>query len=153
MSAHFVLHPSAVSFVHAPDKPALIRTIARSFADTYELDAGIVEQALLEREALGSTGFGRRVALPHARVNGLTQPIAAIIRAKEPVDYGAADGRPVDFAFGLLSPADCGVTHLHALAAISRGMRDQNVLQAMRTAETPDALFALFSNVSDRDAA
>ncbi len=153
MNATFKLLPAAVMFADAAEKPAVLQTLAEVFAGAYRLDRDVVEEALGEREALGSTGFGRKVALPHARIDGLQRPVAAVVRLAEPVEYAAADGRPIDIAFGLLSPSDCGVTHLHALAAISRMMRDEETLRLLRSADSPDAIYALLTNVSDRDAA
>jgi PTS system nitrogen regulatory IIA component len=106
-----------------------------------------------EREQLGSTGFGRNVAIPHARIAGLTRPVAAVIRLDAPVEFEAADGMPVDLVFGLLSPDGAGATHLQALAAISRMMRDERMHAALIAAPGPEALYSLLSNVIDRDAA
>ena len=85
------------------------------------LDAAAVLEYLEEREKLGSTGFGRGVAIPHARLPGIARPVAAVLRLEHPVDYSAADGLPVELVFGLLSPENSGATHLHALAAVFRG--------------------------------
>lgn len=153
MDAYFKLLPTAVIFADVEQKSAVLHTLASVFASAYTLEHDVVEAALNEREALGSTGFGRKIALPHARIDGLQSPAAAILRLAKPVEYAAADGRPIDIAFGLLSPSDCGVTHLHALAAISRKMRDEDTLQMVRKADSPDAIYALLTNVSGRDAA
>jgi PTS system nitrogen regulatory IIA component len=112
-----------------------------------------VLERLDERERLGSTGFGRGVAIPHARVQGLKRPVAALLRLQEPVDFAAADGMPVDLVFGLLSPENAGVSHLHALAAISRIVRDERMHEAFSDAKDEETLFALLTNVTDRDAA
>jgi PTS system nitrogen regulatory IIA component len=60
---------------------------------------------------------------------------------------------PVDLVFGLLSPENAGATHLHALAAISRMVREEGMHEAMAEAADAKALYALVSNVSARDAA
>jgi PTS system nitrogen regulatory IIA component len=93
------------------------------------------------------------VAIPHARIPGLTRPVAAFFRLEKPVQFDAADGMPVDLVFGLLSPESAGAAHLHALAAISRMMRDDALHAALGEAPGTEALFALLSNGSDRDAA
>jgi PTS system nitrogen regulatory IIA component len=64
-----------------------------------------------ERERLGSTGFGRGVAIPHARLDNLPRPVATFFRLENPVEFEAADGMPVDCVFGLLSPEQAGATH------------------------------------------
>ena len=62
---------------------------------------------------------------------GVNRPVAALLKLEEPVDFDAADGLPVDLVFGLLSPENSGATHLHALAAISRLVRDERVHDAL----------------------
>ena len=113
----------------------------------------LVLERIEEREKLGSTGFGRGVAIPHARIPELNRPVAAFFRLESPVAFDAADGMPVDMVFGLLSPEQAGAAHLHALAAISRMMRDEALHVALGEAPGAEALYALLANGIDRDAA
>ena len=106
-----------------------------------------------EREALGSTGFGRAVAIPHARLETIDRPLAMLIHLDRDVDFDAADGIPVRLVVGLLSPSDAGAQHLHALAAISRVTRDERVLHQLFEARSEEELFAIIANSGLRDAA
>jgi len=153
MTSQFSLQPEAVATIRAETKHEIFERLAKRFADVYELDAGEVLERLEEREKLGSTGFGRGVAIPHARVPGIKRPVAVLLRLADPVDFAAADAMPVDLVFGLLSPENAGVTHLHALAAISRIVRDERMHEAFMEAPDAEALYALVTNVTDRDAA
>ncbi len=153
MSAEFKIIPEAVMAASHDDKPAIFEALAAVFARAYSLEAADVLESLHEREQLGSTGFGRGVAIPHARVEGLTRPMAACLRLDQPVDFDAADGMPVDLVFGLISPAEGGTAHLHALAAISRLLRDEAMHEALTEAPDEEALRGLLTNISDRDAA
>lgn len=153
MTALFTLSPEAVGTITADSKQAILDQLARRFADVYRLDPAMVLERIEEREKLGSTGFGRGVAIPHARIPDLNRPVAAFFRLDSPVGFAAADGMPVDLVFGLLSPEQAGAAHLHALAAISRMMRDEAMHAALSEAPGPEALYALLANVIDRDAA
>ena len=153
MTALFTLLSEAVATVRLDSKPAILEAIAARFAEVYQLDAAAVLAQMAEREALGSTGFGRGVAIPHARIANLARPVAAFLRLQTPVGFDAADGMPVDLVFGLLSPAQAGAAHLHALAAISRMMRNDAMHAALSQAPSDEALYGLLSNVIDRDAA
>jgi len=153
MNGLFTLYPEAVGTISADSKDAILRQLAETFAGVYGLDAGNLLERIEERERLGSTGFGRGVAIPHARITGLQRPVAAFLRLENPVAFDAADGLPVDLVFGLLSPETAGAAHLHALAAISRLMRDDAMHQALSQAPGAEALYGLLSNVIDRDAA
>nr|WP_207912034.1 PTS sugar transporter subunit IIA [Parafrankia sp. BMG5.11] len=153
MNVLFKLLPEAVWVDDRSDKPAILAAIAERFASVYLLDRHRVLDALNEREALGSTGFGRGVALPHARIDGLTRPVAALLKLSAPVDFAAADRLPVDLVIGLLSPVNAGATHLHALAALSRMVRDEVMHRALTSATDTETLYALLTNAADRDAA
>jgi PTS system nitrogen regulatory IIA component len=153
MDALYAMVPEAVAILPAEDKPAILSALADVFARAYDLQADDVLDYVEEREKLGSTGFGRGVAIPHARFPGLQRPVAALLKLEQPADFAAADGLPVDLVFGLLSPADSGATHLHALAAISRMVRDEAMHDALATAPDAEALYALITNALDQDAA
>jgi nitrogen PTS system EIIA component len=153
MTALFTLLPEAVGTVRADNKAAILELLAARLAEVCRLDPAAVLERIAERESLGSTGFGRGVAIPHARIGGLNSPVAAFLRLEAPVAYDAADGMPVDLVFGLLSPEQAGASHLHALAAISRMMRDEGMHTALSQAPSDEALYGLLSNVIDRDAA
>ena len=153
MTTLYSLLPDAVATIRADNKQAILEALAERFAQGYELDAAQVLERIEEREKLGSTGFGRGVAIPHARIPGLKRPVAVFFRLAHSVDFAAADGMPVDLVFGLLSPEQAGASHLQALAAISRLVRDETLYTALAEAEDQEALFALLTNVIDRHAA
>jgi PTS system nitrogen regulatory IIA component len=153
MSPLFSMKPEAVAIIDAADKQAILEQLSRTFAASWNLDAAEVLEQLEERERLGSTGFGRGVAIPHARIAGISRPVAVLFKLRHPADFAAADGLPVDIVIGLLSPENSGATHLHALAAISRLMRDERVHEAMSDAPDAEALYSLLTNATDRDAA
>ena len=153
MTAQFVLLPDAVGTIRAESKAGILSCLAERFSGVYGLDAALVLERIEERERLGSTGFGRGVAIPHARLPDLSRPVAAFLRLSAPVSFDAADDMPVDLVFGLLSPEQAGAVHLYALAAISRMMRDEGMHAALSQAPSDEALYGLLSNVIDRDAA
>ncbi len=153
MTALFTLMPEAVGMIVADSKQAILDQLAERFAGVYGLDQGLVLERVEEREKLGSTGFGRGVAIPHARLPGLARPVGVFLRLANPVAFDAADGMPVDMIFGLLSPEAAGAAHLHALAAISRLMRDEAMHQALSEAPGAEALYGLLSNSIEKDAA
>lgn len=117
------------------------------------LDASEVTEALLERERLASTAFGRGLAVPHARISGLTGVRGLLLQFARPIDFDAVDALPVDLAFVLLSPVDAGADHLKALAQVSRFLRDEAAVARMRGARTAEALYAVLTGEETRDAA
>lgn len=114
----------------------------------------IIRDALIAREQLGSTGVGDGVALPHGKIDGLSKITGVLVRLDEPVDFDAVDEQPVDLLFLLLAPSDATAAHLKALAKVSRMLRDEQTRDALRGAETAEALFAAAtSNSPHSDAA
>lgn len=148
MNVNFKLSRAAVATTSAGSKRAIFETLATRFADTYGLDAVTVGDGLRKRERLGSTGFGRGVAIPHARLNGIEHPVAALLKLDNAVEFEAADGMPVDLVIGLISPVSAGSTHLRALAAISRMVRDDAIYESLIQAENSEALLATLTNIA-----
>ena len=135
-------------------KQEVLQEIAQyAFSRGFTTDAEKLLKELDRREDLLSTGIGDGVAIPHARVPDIKCPVAAFLKLARPIDFAAVDGAPVNLVFGLISPEQSGVSHLHALAAISRLMRDESVQASLIAARREDELFGLLSNVIDRNAA
>lgn len=158
MDVNITTRPEAVALGRSesgsgPSKNAVLAQLADLFSSVYDLDAADILEGFEQREALGSTGFGKGVAIPHYRSTAVKRPTLALLKLPTPCDFGAADAEPVSLVFGLISPENAGATHLHALAAISRFVRDDVVLQGLHDAPDADALFALLTNQFLRDAA
>ncbi|WP_425993023.1 PTS IIA-like nitrogen regulatory protein PtsN [Brevundimonas sp. TWP2-3-2] len=128
----------------ASSKRQALHVLASAAAQAMGLDEIRVFDALMEREALGSTGLGSGVAVPHARLAGLDRVKAVFVRLDTPVAYDSVDDRPVDLMFALFAPPRDGAEHLRALAAVSRAMRSPELREQLRQARTEDAIHALF---------
>lgn len=137
----------------AGNKRALLQQLANLAGNRLDVAPAEILATISEREKLGSTGFGQGVAIPHGKVEGLSQIYCLFVRLSEPVRYKAIDGVPVDLVFVLLSPPDAGAEHLKALAAISRVVRHAPTLEKMRGARSRDALAAVLLGADERDAA
>lgn len=138
----------------ATTKKALFQQLgALAAAGAPGLDARVVTDALAAREKLGSTGFGAGIALPHARIPGLSRIVAMVARLAQPIDVAAVDDQPVDVVVALLSPPEAGATHLKALARVARRFRDPRFVAKLRGAGSRDAIYALLTADETRDAA
>lgn len=105
-----------------------------------EIDTHGLLAALWQRERLSSTAIGDGVAIPHARVAGLSRMVLAIGRHVEGVDFESLDGTPTRLFFVLIAPADAPGSHLKALAQVSRTARDAGFRQAILAAEDDERL-------------
>jgi len=129
----------------ATSKKQVLQELARHAAGATGLDERKIFDVLLERERLGTTGVGSGTAIPHGRLDGLTQLYGFFARIDVPVDFDAVDSAPVDLVFLLLAPAGAGADHLKALAQISRLLRDRVMCDKLRGSHTADALYALLT--------
>jgi len=136
------LAPSQVMIdVRASDKTGLLQELARRAAAALGLDADAVASALLKREALGSTGTGGGVAVPHARLVGIDKPFGMLVRLARAIDFDSIDGRPVDIVFLLLLPEKAQGAQLNALACAARALRDPEAVRDIRRALDADAMY------------
>jgi PTS system nitrogen regulatory IIA component len=120
--------------VRAPTKTRLLTDLCAHAAAALGLDADAVSSTIQKRESLGSTGVGDGVAIPHARIPGLTRALGLLARLQKPLDFDAIDGKPVDIVFLLLLPSGTTGEHLNVLAAVARKLREAGMIQALRHA-------------------
>jgi PTS system nitrogen regulatory IIA component len=143
--ADLITESRVLSHCEVASKKRLLETLAALLADgDTMLSSTAVFDRLLERERLGSTGLGRGIALPHARVSGIGAPIGAFVQLRGPVAFDAIDDRPVDLAFGLLVPEATDEQHLQLLATLATAFDDAAVREALRTAADSAELLGVF---------
>lgn len=138
--ADLLMPDSVIAGLPVNDKAHLLAELARRAASAIRLPANHIRDAIEARERLGSTGVGAGIAIPHAQIAGLDRFYGLFARLQRPIDYEAIDQRPVDLAFLLLIPSD-SKEHLHALACISRSLRDRATAASLRDAATAVELY------------
>ena len=120
-------------------KKRLLEELAISLSsNSTSLNKDTVSRTLTERERLGSTGIGGGIALPHGRLNGIDDCIAAIIRLREPLNFDSPDAQPIILAIGLLVPADASNKHLKILSATM--FNDSEKRKSILSVEDPSTL-------------
>jgi nitrogen PTS system EIIA component len=143
MTVSEILAPhDALVGLRAASKGALLEDLSRRAAGILGIAADLILASLLRREALGSTGVGGGIALPHARLEAVPRPYGILARLREPIDFEAVDDRPVDLVFLLLLPVDAHGEPLNALACAARRLRDAGTAAALRGARDAASLYA-----------
>ena len=143
--ADLIARNAILPVVKAGSKKQILQEVAAKARDVYGLDARLVVEGLLAREKLGSTAMGGGVAIPHARLAGLTSIVGLFARLDQPADFEAVDGEGVDLVFVLLAPEESGADHLRALARVSRLLRDTDLRRKLRDTAEAAALYALIT--------
>jgi PTS system nitrogen regulatory IIA component len=137
----FLARENALIDLKAGDKARALADLSARAAAALGLSSEAITQEILKREALGSTGVGGGVAIPHARLRDLRAPLGVVARLKRPIEFDAIDQKPVDLIFVLLTPPSEQGDHLNALAAIARKLRDPERLKLLRAAPDNDAFY------------
>jgi nitrogen PTS system EIIA component len=106
-----------------------------------EVDKKFLLSVILARESLGSTGFGRGIAIPHVRnpiVLHIPRPMITLCFLETPIEFGAIDGQPVHTLFTLISPTV--QAHLHLLSRLTYGLRQAEFSVAVAEQASREAL-------------
>ena len=99
-----------------------------------------VFDSLFARERLGSTGLGEGIAIPHGRIKGLKDAVAAVLRLTEPVAFDAPDGKPVSLLLILLVPEQATQQHLEILSEVAEMLSDRAMRDRLLSEADPKAL-------------
>ncbi|KSV78214.1 PTS sugar transporter subunit IIA [Ensifer sp. ENS07] len=118
--------------VPAGDGRAVLQTISFHLALRTRISAGIILEGLLDREALGSTGFGDSFALPHAFIPGLVNPAKVLVTLREPIEFNAPDDEPVDIFLAVIWPHGQHEGFLQYLSKLCRVFRSKKLLAILR---------------------
>ena len=141
------LSPNDVTIeVAALDKQKLLLQLARKAGSRLRLPPDNIFTELSKREELGSTGVGDGVAIPHARFNQIDKPFGMLLRLRQPIEFGALDGKPIDIVFLLLLPESAKGEQLSALACVARKFRSSAVTAALRNAREAAEIFRLLAS-------
>ncbi len=135
----FVVREAIVPDLTAGSKDAVIREMVESLRQAGQFrgtDTEDIVRAILKRELLGSTGIGRAVAIPHTKHASVDRLVGTIAVSSRGVNFDSLDGEPVHVFVLLISPQDRPGDHLRALENVSRCLRDDGFVRALRQAQT-----------------
>jgi len=141
-----LLSPTDVMIdVRATSKLHLLQELAAKSAESLGLSVDRVAPYILKREQLGSTGIGKGVAIPHARLPDVKRPHGLLAKLKQPINFDAIDGQPVDLLFVLLLPAAAENEAIAALALAARTLRSAENLARLRGARNASGLYSVIA--------
>lgn len=126
-----------------PDKAAALREVAHCAKQSPLLDQ-VDEQAVLrgleEREALGSTGFGKGIAIPHCRLEGVRDFVVGIVTVPSGVDFEALDERAVRLIVFIIAPAKASNEHIRLLSLISQALHEPGAVKEVVAEHSVEAV-------------
>jgi PTS system nitrogen regulatory IIA component len=147
-----ILAPEAiVPAMRATTKAEALQELATLLVTLHpEVDGARLVQVLLDREALGSTAIGEGIAIPHGKLPGVANVVAAFGRSPKGVAFDSLDGKPTRLFFLLIAPEDSAGIHLKALARVSRLLKDRSFRDRLEAGGTPEQLFAIIKEEDEK---
>jgi nitrogen PTS system EIIA component len=121
-------------------KQSAFEQVSELLENNCSIARSVVLENLLAREALGSTGLGHGVAVPHGRIKGLKAVMAAFVRLKEPIPFDSPDGRPVKLLIVVLIPDNVTQQHLEILSEVAEIFSNEAFRAMLATEPIPDLI-------------
>jgi PTS system nitrogen regulatory IIA component len=139
--------------VDATSKKRAFEEAGLLFEAQHGLNRALITDSLFARERLGSTGLGHGVAIPHGRIKGLKQPLAAVFQLAHPIGFDAPDEQPVALMIFLLVPEAATQKHLEILSEIAELLSDAPMRERLKTASDAAVLHGLVAGWQSAHAA
>lgn len=128
----------------------LVGALATASAISPAAADAIVKNILARERSRGTTGFGKGVAAPHAKVSGLRGVVAAVGRSVTGIDFDALDGAPVFGVFLILSPENTPEAHLKAMELVFRHLQQDRFRKFLRQSDTAEKIYDLLREADQK---
>jgi len=142
----FIVYDAIQPELRATDRDAAIRELVSALSSAGAIAPDAVDDvvaALVKREQNGSTGFGKGVAVPHAKHPKVSRMVGVLGRSVNGIDFAALDHQPVYSIVLLLSPENQPQQHLHAMNIVFSNLQKDMFRRFLRGSTTREAIIDL----------
>jgi PTS system nitrogen regulatory IIA component len=149
----FLNEKAVAADLKAQDKNGVIKELTDLLVKSGDLkpkDRDAAVKVLLNREALGSTGIGQGVAIPHGKCELVNELVGAFGISKNGIKFDSLDGEPAYIFFLLIAPIESSGPHLKALARISKLLKDKYFRDTLKAADNEKALLKIIKEEDQR---
>ena len=129
--------------VDVTSKKRAFEQVGLLFENGQALSRALVSDSLFARERLGSTGLGHGVDIPHGRIKGLKEPLAAVLRVRQAIGFDAPDEEPVGLLIVLLVPEAATQRHLEILGEIAEMLSERELRERLKSEPDPAVVHQL----------
>lgn len=129
------------------DKKSLLKEIAQCSKRSRVLsdfDENTIFTALENRESLGTTGFGKHIAIPHCSLEDIDEFVVGIIIHNKGVEFDALDGQKVNLFVFIIGPKAQRNEHIHLLSKISRVLNNSDAVSELLSEKSAVAVRETF---------
>ncbi|HOA05219.1 MAG TPA: PTS sugar transporter subunit IIA [Candidatus Fermentibacter daniensis] len=143
MNLFDVISPERVMILESASKAGVLRELTNLLTATgIVANPGELERLILEREALMSTGIGLGIAVPHARIAGLSTSCIAFGISPEGIrDYESIDGSPVRIVAMIITGTQRQREYIELLSSLARLFKDESTRERVLSARTTKELW------------
>ena len=134
--------------VSGEDIPSVLKSVVGLLKLPEEMDRDFLYDVLLSREALGSTGVGNGIAIPHSRnplILDIKKPSIALCFLDKPIEFNAIDGKPVSILFTILS--NTVNIHLKMLSRLAYTLTNKDFSELLRKKPSADEIFKMINKL------
>lgn len=143
-----------IPVLSASDRNGVVRELVAALEAAGDVPAGMSEtviRSIISRERTrGTTGFGKGVAAPHAKIDGLSRVVGAIGRSTRGVDFSSLDGGLVYCVVLILSPASDAEQHLVAMNLVFKHLQNERFRKFLRQSDTTEKIYDLLKETDER---
>jgi len=149
----FLCKKAVITDLKSAKKEDVLRELLDALVEAGEIEKrryNKIIEALIAREALGSTAIGQGVGIPHAKSKYVKELVGAFGLSRKGVNFDSLDGEPVYIFFLLLAPAGSAGPHLKALARISRLLKDKYFRDSLRQCQDDKSVIRIITQEDER---
>ena len=147
-----MVNEAIVPELTATNKEDAVAELVNSLAEAVAIPKKSVQEvteAILKREGQATTGIGKGVALPHAKLKNIKKPVGTIGRSSDGIDFSALDTKPVYSVILLLSSAENPDEHLQAMETVFRHVQRDIFRKFLRQSTTQEAIVELIAEADE----
>ena len=134
--------------LRATSKKHALLEVAKLLSASSGLTESTIFTTLMGRENLGSTGFGKGVAVPHARIPRVDSTHMVFVRLARPVDFEASDDQPVDLICAIIGNYGSTTEPFEALVGACRVLRNPETLTKLRQVRNAVDFYSILAEES-----
>lgn len=150
--ADIIVSEAIVGDLQATTRDDAICELVGSLAESGAIPAKSVDdvvKAIIKREGQATTGIGKGVSLPHAKIASIKSPVGVIGRSADGIDFASLDSKPVYSVILLLSSPDNPDEHLQAMETIFKHVQRDMFRKFLRQSETSEAIVDLLQEADE----
>ncbi|OGW82795.1 MAG: PTS fructose transporter subunit IIA [Omnitrophica bacterium RIFCSPLOWO2_01_FULL_45_10] len=149
----FLNKKAVIANLRSTDKEGVIKELVESLVKAAEIkNREEMMKAILAREALGSTGIGQGIGIPHAKSPNVKELVAAFGLSQKGVNFDSLDGEAVYIFFLLIAPEESAGPHLKALARISRMLKDKYFREQLKKSKDEREILRIIQEEDAKEA-